>query len=315
MYHGKTVAVIVPAFNEETKISQVVDTMPDFVDHILIVDDASTDQTAAVVGNLAKHAPRLISVRHEKNQGVGGAVATGYKWARDEGIEIAVVMAGDGQMDPADLSKILDPIATGEADYTKGNRLVYKEAYRLVPKVRFFGNAVLSMMTKIASGYWHIADSQSGYTAISRKALAIVDWDTMYRRYGQPNDLLVIFNVHNIRVRDVPVRPVYGQGERSGIVIPFVMFSISWLLLRRFLWRLKERHIIQDFHPLIFFYGLGISLFFVSVFLLVRLIVLWIDFGFAPALTAIALMFSSSMSLQAMFFAMWLDMEANKHLR
>lgn len=315
MYHGKTVAVIVPAYNEETQISRVFETMPDFVDQIMIIDDASTDGTAAVVGDLVKKAPNLNSIRHEANQGVGGAIATGYKWARDEGFDVTAVMAGDGQMDPADLSRIVDPIAAGTADYAKGNRLVHKDAYRLVPKARFFGNAILSMMTKMASGYWHIADSQSGYTAISSNALAAVDWDTMYQRYGQPNDLLVILNVHNFRVQDVPVRPVYGQGERSGIVIPLVVFSISWLLFRRFLWRVKERYIIQDFHPLILFYGLGLTLALVSLFLLVRVVILWVELGAAPALTSIALMFSVSMSLQAMFFAMWLDMEANKHLR
>jgi len=315
VYNGMTVAAIVPAYNEGDQITKVVETMPDFVDQIFVVDDSSTDNTAEVLTELRKRHKRLDSVRHDKNCGVGAAIASGYKWARDKGFDVVAVMAGDGQMDPADLENVIGPVVSGRADYSKGNRLVYKEAFQLVPKVRFFGNAILSLLTKIASGYWHIADSQSGYTAISKHALAVIDWDSMYQRYGQPNDLLVILNVHNLRVRDVPVRPVYGQGERSGIVIPKVMITISWILLRRFFWRLKERYVLQDFHPLVFFYFLGFVLLFVSTVLFIRLILLWINFGFAPALTAIALMFSVSLSFQTMFFAMWLDMEANKHLR
>ena len=192
MYRNKSVAVVVPAFNEETQINLVIDTMPEWVDHIVIVNDRSRDRTSEVVrANPVFASGRIELIEHEVNQGVGGAIATGYKWARDNGIDVAVVMAGDGQMDPADLPAILDPVVEDQADYTKGNRLVTGEAFRKIPKIRFFGNSILSLLTKIVSGYWHVADSQTGYTAISAEALAAIDWDRMYKRYGQPNDLLV----------------------------------------------------------------------------------------------------------------------------
>ena len=118
----------------------------------------------------------------------------------------------------------------------------------------YFGNAVLSLLTKIASGYWHVADSQSGYTAMNRNVLNTINWRFMYTRYGQPNHLLIMLNVFNFRVRDVPVIPVYGIGEKSGIKVKKVIFTLSWLLFKNFMWRMKEKYFIRDFHPLIFFY-------------------------------------------------------------
>ena len=140
-------------------------------------------------------------------------------------MDVAVVMAGDAQMDPDDLPKLLDPIVDEEVDYAKGNRLFTGEAFKKIPKIRYFGNSVLSLLTKIASGYWHIADSQCGYTALNRRTLEIVDWAKMYKRYGQPNQLLVMLNVLNLSVRDVPVRPVYGVGEKSGIKLRKIIFT------------------------------------------------------------------------------------------
>ncbi|RKX58161.1 MAG: glycosyltransferase family 2 protein [Thermodesulfobacteriota bacterium] len=315
MYQGKSIVVVVPAYNEETQIGKVIETMPDFVDKIVVVDDKSSDNTVKIVEEYKKKDDRIVLICHENNQGVGGAIATGYKWARDHDFDIAVVMAGDGQMDPNDLPAILDPVVKGEADYSKGNRLFTGEAYKKIPKVRYFGNAILSLLTKIASGYWHIADSQSGYTAINKKALHTIDWDKMYKRYGQPNDLLVRLNVYNFRVKDVPVKPVYNIGEKSGIKVRKIIFTISWLLFKLFIWRLKEKYIIRDFHPLVFFYFLGFFLLGISGLFFLRLIYLWIKMGHAPELTALAWMFSFATGLQSTFFAMWFDMEYNKNLK
>jgi len=315
MYKSKSIVVVVPAFNEETQIGRVIDTMPDFVDRIVVVDDASKDNTAGVVETLRAENPRIVLLRHEVNQGVGGAITTGYKWARDNDFEAAVVMAGDGQMDPADLPAILDPVVEDRADFTKGNRLFTGDAFRQIPKVRYFGNAVLSLLTKIASGYWHVADSQTGYTALSKSVLHTIDWDKMYKRYGQPNDLLVKLNVYNFRVKDIPIKPVYHIGEKSGIRIRKVVFSIGWLLVKLFFWRLKEKYIIRDFHPLVFFYALGFFLFLLSGLFFIRLIYLWIVMGHAPELTALAWMFTFTTGLNSIFFSMWFDMEQNKHLR
>ena len=230
MYKNKTICVVIPAFNEASQIGGVIDTVPDYVDWIVIVDDSSTDDTASVVAQFQKHHSRVVLLRHDVNQGCGGALATGYIWARDNTMDIAVRMDGDGQMSPKDLPALLDPIARGMADYAKGNRLVSGEAYQKIPRIRYFGNAFLSLLTKIASGYWHVADFQSGYTAMNEKVLHTIDWQKMYKRYGQPNDLMVRLNIYNFKIADVPVEAVYHVGEKSGIRIKKVIFTISWLL-------------------------------------------------------------------------------------
>lgn len=315
MYQGKRVCVVVPAYNEEKLIGQVITSIPAWVDAICVIDDKSRDRTVEVVCGLQKENNRLHLILHEVNQGVGGAIATGYKWALKEGYDIAVVMAGDAQMDPADLPALVEPVAREEVDYAKGNRLFTGEAYRKIPKIRYFGNAFLSMLTKIASGYWHVTDSQTGYTAIGRKALSLIEWDKMYKRYGQPNDLLVRLNVFDMRVRDVPVRPVYNIGEKSGIRIYKVMFTIPWLLFKLFLWRMKEKYIIRNFHPLVFFYLFGVFFLLLTVILFVRLFVVWYVQGHIPPINALAALFSFMSASLFLLFAMWFDMENNKGLR
>src|SRR5213596_2298143 len=254
MYEGKSVAVVVPAYNEEALIASTVSTIPAFVDRIIVVDDRSTDATVEKVTGAD---PRVDLIVHEQNQGVGAAIVTGYKRAISEQIDITCVMAADGQMDPDDLEALVEGIAADHVDYAKANRLFTGQAWELIPRSRYLGNAVLSLLTKIASGYWHVADSQSGYTAIGLPALRQLDLDRIYARYGFPNDLLVHLNVWNARVRDVPSRPIYGVGERSGIRLRKVVPKISWLLTKGFFWRMREKYVIRDFHPLVFFYMLG----------------------------------------------------------
>ncbi|MDR1545584.1 MAG: glycosyltransferase family 2 protein [Deltaproteobacteria bacterium] len=315
MYKGKTLAAVVPAYNEEKLLRRVVETMPEFVDHIVVVDDCSRDGTAQEAKRLAELDGRVVPLSHQANQGVGGAIATGYLWARDHEIDMAVVMAGDGQMDPRDLPALCDLVAEEGVDYSKGNRLVYEEAYRLIPKVRFYGNAALSFLTKIASGYWHIADSQTGYTVISLKALKAVDWTKMYKRYGQPNDILVRLNVESMRIRDVPIRPVYNIGETSGFKPRQVLWPISRLLIRMFFWRLWKKYVIRDAHPLVLFIGLGLGLLSLGFLFFLRLVYLWIDQAQMPEITLIILMFTVTLGLQSLLFGVWMDMDKNRHLR
>ncbi len=312
MYKEKSVAVVIPAFNETTQIRTVVETMPIFVDYLVIVDDCSKDNTVSVVAALKSQFPKIQLIQHPKNQGVGAAIATGYCWARDHNIDIAVVMAGDGQMDPTDLPAILDPVVEGKADYTKGNRLFTDQAFQKIPTIRFLGNSALSFLTKIASGYWHIFDSQTGYTAINKRALHTINWDKMYKRFGQPNDLLARLNVFQFKVMDVPIKPVYNIGEKSKLKVRKAIFSISWLLIKIFLWRLKEKYIIRDFHPLVCFYLLGFFSFLLSLGFFIRLNYLWYTTHQVPELTLLSLLFCAGTALQATFFAMWFDMDYNR---
>jgi len=315
MYHSQTVCAVIPCYNEETQIEKVVATMPAYVDALVLIDDVSTDATVEKIQTLQPAFSKVTLIQHTENQGVGGAIASGYKWARDNGMDMAVVMAGDGQMNPEDLPALLEPVATGRADYSKGNRLFTGEAFRKIPTIRYLGNSFLSLMTKITSGYWNIADSQSGYTVINKKALHTIDWDKMYKRYGQPNDILVRLNVENLKVTDVPVEPVYNIGEKSGIRIHKVIFTIGWLLTKLFFWRMKEKYIIRDFHPLVFFYFLGGFFGGCTILLFLRVFVMWYLTGHIPAINALAAMFSFMSASQFSLFAMWFDMEANKNLK
>lgn len=315
MYKGKTVCVVVPAHNEGTQIGRVIETMPEYVDRIVIIDDVSTDDTAKVIREYQKRTEKVVLLQHIVNQGCGGSLATGYKWAAENNCDLAVRMDGDGQMNPNNLPNLLDPVAEGNADYTKGNRLITGEAYRRIPKVRYFGNAFLSLLTKIASGYWHVADSQSGFTVINKKVLKTINWDTMYKRYGQPNDMLVRLNLYNFRVQDVPTDPIYNIGEKSGLQIRKVVFTISWLLIKLFFWRIKEKYIIRDFHPLVFFYAFGGIFMLLSVLLFGRVFWFWWLFDHIPSINALAAMFSFMSATQFVLFGMWFDMEANKILK
>ena len=315
MYKDKTIAVVVPCYNEETQIERVVQTMPEYVDRIVVVDDFSDDNTTSMVENLAKTHLRVELIKHTQNRGCGGALATGYIWARDNGFDVVVRMDGDGQMDPSDLEALLEPVVDGEADYAKGNRLYTGEAFQMIPKARYFGNSILTLLTKIASGYWHVADSQSGYTAMNSEVLRTLDWRSMYTRYGQPNHLLIMLNLYNFRVRDVPVKPLYGVGEKSGIKVRKVIFTISWLLFKNFLWRMKEKYFIRDFHPLIFFYFLGFSFSILTLILFGRLFYKWWLIGSIPPINALSAMFAFMSASLFSLFAMWFDMESNKHLK
>jgi glycosyltransferase involved in cell wall biosynthesis len=314
MYKEKTVAVVVPAYNEEELISKTITSIPELVDRIIVVNDAATDRTAEIVDGMVREDSRVLQLKHEANQGVGGAIVTGYKHARDLEMDITVIMAGDAQMDPRDFINIIEPLAEGKADYTKGNRLFYGDAWNMIPRYRYLGNSFLSLMTKIASGYWHIADSQSGYTAISLIALQRLNLDRIYKRYGMPNDLLIMLNRYDFRVKDVHVRPVYNVGEKSGIKLLEVIPKISWILFKGFWKRLFLKYVIKDFHPLIFFYLLSFILLFSSVPLSIRLFYLWGVRGDIPDINAMALVFTMISGLQTLFFGMWFDMEYNKNL-
>ena len=318
MFQEHRVSVVIPAHDEELLIERVVNGIPAFVDHIIVVDDASKDKTSERLTSLkAQHGDRLLVIRHANNRGVGGAIVTGYEAALKIAStkHLVAVMAGDAQMDPEDLPKLLAPCARGEVDYAKGNRLITGEAWKMIPRTRYLGNAVLSLFTKIASGYWHVADSQTGYTVVTAEALAVLQLRRLYPRYGFPNHLLVELNNYDFRVRDVPIKPVYNVGEVSGIRLYKVIPTISWLLFRCYFWRMKEKYIIRDFHPLIFFLFFGILL--TGGSLLFGAYLAYLRFAFGP-LSPVAPVFATvcfNSGIQSILFALWMDMERNKELK
>ncbi len=242
MYKGKRIGVVVPAYNEERFIASVINTMPDFVDEIYVVDDASTDDTYQIASDIASQNGRSVVISHKENRGVGAAIVTGYKKALEENMDIAVVMAGDNQMNPDCLSSLLTPLIEGKADYAKGNRVSRPEHLKGMTNWRRFGNWLLKWLTRIASGNYEIMDPQNGYTAITRLALKRIDLDNVYPWYGYCNDILVKLSVAGSRICEVPIPARYGT-EKSKIKYRKYIPKVSMLLLRDFLWRLKIKYL------------------------------------------------------------------------
>lgn len=232
MYQELRIAVVVPAYNEAAAIGRVIDQVPSYVDLVIVVDDASSDETAARAAAAGARRGAVEVITHDVNRGVGAAIVTGYRRALERGVDAVAVMAGDGQMDPADLPALLDPIVAGVADYVKGNRFRHPDVWNAMPPARIVGNLVLSAATRVTSGYRHVFDSQCGYTVASRAALRAIELDRVFPRYGYPNDLLSHLHVAGMRVLDVPVRPVYGPAWKSGISLQTALHPIPWVLLR-----------------------------------------------------------------------------------
>ncbi len=236
MFAGARVAVVIPAFNEASKITETVRSVPHFVDHVLVVDDASSDGTAFVAAR--EERPGLEIILHARNRGVGAAITTGYRRALALRVDAVAVMAGDGQMHPDDLPGLLEPVVFGHADYAKGNRLGWPGVASLMPGVRRLGNVVLSWITRRTAGYPELRDSQCGYTVASRDILGELPLEQVWPRYGYPNDLLARLGAIGARVRDVPVRPVYAPGWRSGIRPWMLVYPFAFVLARSLVWRL-----------------------------------------------------------------------------
>jgi glycosyltransferase involved in cell wall biosynthesis len=315
MYREKSVAVVIPAYNEEKLIGKVLQSIPLFVDHIVVVDDGSTDSTNEVLESLIQKEPRLTVIRHHENKGPGAAHATAYLWCRDKDVDVVAGMDGDAQMDPEDLPSLLDPIVEDRADYTKGNRLITGEAWQKIPKLRYLGNGALTFLTKIASGYWHVTDSQTGYNAIKKEALQMIPIEKIFPGYGWPNDLLVTLNIYGMRVMDVPINPVYGIGEKSGFSLYGVLFPLFFLIFRLFFKRMVQKYVIRDFHPLILFYTLGSIVLFLDIPLGLRLLIFWGRDGRIPPINALAILFCTIIGFQSILFGMLFDMEANRDLK
>jgi len=364
MLNDKIIAVVVPAYNEEKQIGRVIETMPGFVDRIIVVNDNSTDSTDQIVTSYMKTGhnqtklalekntiqrnfyneadvllqeinnkelsyftsseilnknqenERIILISNKKNSGVGASIARGYKWCKDHDIDCTAVMAGDGQMDPGELESICLPVIKEEVDYVKGNRLIHGSANAFIPKTRFFGNSVLSLITKIASGYWRISDTQTGYTAISLSALKAIKLYNIYKRYGMPNDMLVKLNMAYCTIREVPIKPVYRIGEQSKMKVHKVIPKISCLLFKSFFKRIWIKYFIKDFHPLFILYNVAFILFLVSIPFAIRILSYYFgsQLGERPILNSIMFMFLIVSATQSLLFAMWMDIQDNERL-
>lgn len=365
MLNNKSVAVVIPAYNESTQIRMVLDSMPDFVDRVIVVDDCSKDDTVKIVetylennispieipSSLSEEIPptpynkaeielrkraiseqtyftpskclnsdtiasKIILIKHKQNAGVGAAISTGYKWCKDHSIDCTAVMAGDGQMDPSELKSICLPVVDSGVDYVKGNRLIHQSAWVIIPKIRFFGNSVLSILTKIASGYWHISDTQTGYTAISNHALSAIPLYKIYKRYGMPNDLLIKLNIAFCTIKEIKIKPVYAVGEKSKLKIFKVTLPILILLIKGFIKRLWIKYLFRDFHPLFLLYNIAFLTFIADSYFFYHLVVnFFVPNSKTPTDFLIIFIFLTISGFQSLLFAMWMDIQNNTYLR
>lgn len=263
MYEGKKISLVIPAYNESKLIKPTLENVPKIIDRIYVVDDASTDNMAEVVRECANRDDRIELLQHDKNYGPGQGIVTGYKASSAAEYDIAVVVGGDFQMPLDEVENFLKPIVAGEADYTKGNRFMMEgSAFSDMPKLRLFANTLISMLTKIASGLYKIFDAVDGYTAITKHAIDMVDWDKAWKGYGYPMDFLIRMGAYGIRVKDVPRKAIYIEGERQSQIkgISYAL-KVTPMLFRGFIWRLVIKYVFRDFHPLIFFYAMGFIFF------------------------------------------------------
>jgi glycosyltransferase involved in cell wall biosynthesis len=259
-FYDTKICVILPAHNEANHIGDVIRALPDWVTNVIVVDDVSTDDTAAVVEALGD--PRITLVRHSENTGVGGAMVTGYKTALTLDVDILVKMDADGQMDSGDLPRLVRPLIDGHAEYAKGNRFYVINANRSMPRTRKFGSVILTFMTKMASGYWHVFDSQCGFTAVRTHLLKMIDLDAIAQDYFFENDMLIWLNTADARVVDVPIKTVYGD-EVSDVRISKVMWSFPPRLMRGWAFRITRKYLLMDFGAIgaLGFLGTALTLF------------------------------------------------------
>lgn len=258
MYKNKKIAVIVPAYNEEKYISKAIKTIPDYIDAIIVIDDASKDGTKEVVKSIQDE--RIILIEHSTNQGVGGAIISGHKKGLELNADINVIIAGDAQMDPRYLPLLLDSIIEENYAYVKGNRFLHPGYLKGMPKIRIFGNVVLTFLNKLASGYWNIFDPQNGYTAIKNEVFNDINLDHLHKRYAFENDMLINLNIENCRVKDVSIPAIYGE-EKSHIKMVNILFTFPLFFIRGFLHRIYQKYILRSFHPIALFLIFGTILF------------------------------------------------------
>ena len=318
MYREKKIALVIPAYNEATLIKPTLDAVPALIDKVYVIDDKSPDDQNTVILKCAETDPRITLITHEVNQGPGGAIITGYATSFRDDYDITVVVGGDNQMPLTEVQKFLDPIIDGTVDYTKGNRFLLSQlddTLAKMPKIRLVGNWMITMLTKIASGYYKIMDVVDGYTAISKEAIALINWSKAWKKYGYPMDFLIRMNAYSLRVKDIPRTAIYLPGERQSQIKGFRYFlSVSPMLLRGFFWRLKFKYLYRDFHPLLLFYLFGfLCLLFGGGFGIYLVIDKLVFGGYnvtGPRSIFSALLILSG--LQFSLFAMFFDMEEGK---
>jgi dolichol-phosphate mannosyltransferase len=304
------IAVVIPSFRTEKEIASVLQGIPGFVRHIIVVDDASPDASADLVHAAAKRNRRILLLRHAKNQGVGGAMVTGFSKALELGAEIVIKLDGDGQMDPHYIPALIEPLLNGEADYAKGNRFRELGALKQMPLVRRIGNLGLSFLTKAATGYWNIFDPTNGYFAIRAEVLAKLPLERIDRGYFFETSMLSQLYLLDACVQDVTI-PARYRGEVSSLSVRRALFEFPFKLTRTFLHRIILKYFIFDFSMMSIYLLTGIPL---LLFGLIFGITRWVQYyniGVpAPTGTVMLPTLSVILAIQILLSAVEIDLNA-----
>lgn len=270
-------AVVIPAYKVNGQIEDVVLSVQkiDSVSHIIVVDDKCPYCSGEKAEKL--NLEKLTVIYHDENKGVGGAVVTGYMKAIELNCDIIIKVDGDGQMDPMHIPDLIEPLEKGDADYIKGNRFKNLQALKAMPRIRLFGNSILSFLVKAASGYWNIMDPTNGYTAIHRHILEKLDLNKIEKRYFFESDMLINLNILNAVVQDIDIPAKYGQ-ENSSVNIMRVLTQFPLKLLKGLLKRILLKYFIYDFNMASVYIMIGLPVFLFSIILG---ILEWIDSVFS----------------------------------
>lgn len=260
----KVVAVVIPCYKVQKQIIGVLNSIGNEIDHIIVVDDCCPDNSADLVEKKFLD-ERLILIRMEKNSGVGGAVIQGYKKAIEMKVDVIVKLDGDGQMDPSRIADLIDPIVKNKADYTKGNRFFNVESLGKMPAVRLIGNAGLSFLSKLSTGYWNIFDPNNGFTAVDSKVLKNIPLNKIEKRYFFESDMLFRLNLARAVVIDVPIEAIYGD-EISNLSAGKSIFEFSFKHFRNLLKRIFYNYFLREFSVATLNLILGISFLFFGIF-------------------------------------------------
>jgi dolichol-phosphate mannosyltransferase len=268
-FQNYTIAAVIPCYRVERDIQTVLQAVPSYIKHIIVVDDASPDSTADLVTASAKEDDRILLIRHPSNRGVGGAMVTGYQKALELEAQVVVKIDGDDQMDMDHLPKLLEPLFEGKADYTKGNRFRDFKSLQQMPFIRRVGNMGLAFFAKAATGYWHMFDPTNGFNAIRSEVLAQLPLENIDRTYYFETSMLANLYLIGAVVKDVPM-PARYQGEVSSLLVHRILFEFPLKLFRTFIRRLVLKNFIYDFSmgsiyllaglPLLLF-GLGFGIY------------------------------------------------------
>ncbi len=255
------IAVVIPCYKVEKKIVNVVANLPDFVDTIILVDDCSPDSTGSIIDNLKQSSPKIHTIHHDKNQGVGGAMITGFKSAISLGCDVVVKIDGDGQMDEKYIEKLTNIVLSGKYDFAKGNRFFNRTMISKMPWIRRIGNLGMGFLIKLASGYWDISDPTNGFFCIKTDVLKEMDFSMLSKRFFFESSLLIELYYTGAKIRDVAMPAIYAD-EVSNLSVTRTLLTFPPKLFRAFVRRIRLRYFVYDFNICSIYILFGLPMFF-----------------------------------------------------